>query len=212
MGDGSRMDGFSQSLVLIIIDKLAIGALIVIAGYYGNKLLEKYRAEQNRSLEVLKSEQELRRSLETARDTAALEHLQRQIEELFSPLLGLIELGNVVNWVERTKVSQAGPDQAGLLREYFAEKHYLQLNTQMSNLIRSKIYLLDSDHIPPSYKEFLRHAAAFECLHELWKDKGVNSDDIKAVPYPSTFKTEVEQSLEKLRSRYNEEIKRINTA
>jgi|ERR1039458_3223729 hypothetical protein len=206
------MDDFSQRIILTVIDKLAIGILILVAGYYFNRLLEKFKLEQNKALEILRGEQALRKEYEVLRDQTALKHLQRQIEELYSPLLGLIQYGNVVNQVERAKLPQArnSEDVARACR-YFVEKYYLPLNAQMSNLIREKIYLLDSDAIPDSYKQLLMHTAQFECLHNLWKDMGISSDDIAGIEYPKTFKVEVQDSLDKLRRSYNESISRLKT-
>jgi hypothetical protein len=206
------MDNFTQSIILTLIDKLAIGILIVAAGYYFNRLLEKFRLEQNKVLEKLKGEQAIRKEYEALRDQTALKHLQRQIEELYSPLLGLIQFGNVVNQVEFAKLPTARKNEdAANIKRYFAEKYYLPLNAQMSELIRAKIYLLDSDAIPESYQQFLAHAAQFECLHNLWKDMGVPSDDIPGKEYPKTFKAEVEGSLNELRRKYNEYISRLKT-
>jgi hypothetical protein len=207
------MDDFSQKVILTIIDKLAIGFLIVIAVYYFNRLLEKFKLEQNKVLEMLKGEQALRKEYEVLRDQTALKHLQRQIEELYSPLLGLIEYGNAVNEVEFAKLLQPRNDEdKAKTQRYLEEKYYLPLNAQMSDLIRTKIYLLDSDAIPESYKQFLMHAAQFECLHNLWKDVGVRSDGFPGIEYPKTFKDEVRDSLDKLRRNYNEYIGRLKTA
>lgn len=207
------MDEFSQRIVLTIIDKLAIGLLIIIAVYYFNRLLEKYRLEQSKALEMLKGEQALRKEYEVLRDQTALKHLQRQIEDLYSPLLGLIQYGNVVNQVEFAKVPQGDlSEKAAKIRRYFVEKYYLPLNTQISDLIRTKIYLLDSDAVPESFQHFLMHAAQFECLYSMWKDIGESSANIPGVEYPKTFKQEVRSSLDKLRQDYNGYAKRLNIA
>ena len=161
---------------------------------------------------MIKSEQELRKEYEVLRDQTALKHLQRQIEELYSPLLGLIQYGNVVNEVEVAKIKQAGSDEEkGKIRGYFEAKYYLPLNSQMTDLIRTKIYLLDSDALPASYQQFLLHAAQFECLHNLWKDMGISSIDTPGKEYPETFKAEVQASLDQLRRNYNENIRRLKT-
>jgi hypothetical protein len=76
----------------------------------------------------------------------------------------------------------------------------------MTELIRTKIYLLDAEHLPESFQQFLKHAAQFECLHRLWTEVRVQSDDIQGIEYPKSFKQDVERSLDKLRARYNREI------
>jgi hypothetical protein len=141
---------------------------------------------------------------------AALRNLQRQIEELYSPLLGLIQYGAAVNEIERQKLPHgARGEQEGEIMRYFRERYYLPLNAQMSELIRTKIYLLDSDALPESFQQFLVHAAQFECFHSLWKDKGISTDEIEPITYPETFRVDVEDTLHQLRRKYRDSIKRI---
>ncbi|HSL54147.1 MAG TPA: hypothetical protein VK868_07110, partial [Pyrinomonadaceae bacterium] len=167
----------------------------------------------SRELETLKGEQALRREYEVFRDQAALQHLQRQIEELYSPLVGLIQYGDVVNQVESAKIPPADrSEKTPKIRRYFVEKYYLPLNAQVSDLIRTKIYLLDSDAIPESFQQFLLHAAQFECLYNMWKDIDEDSANIPGIEYPKTFKQEVRSSLDQLRQTYNEYTKRLNKA
>ena len=111
-----------------------------------------------------------RKEYETLRDQASLNHLQRQIGELYGPLLGLIQYSNAINEVEYAKTSKEDIN-ADEIRRYFVEKYYLPLNAQMSDLIRTKLYLLASDNVPESFQQFLSHAARLECLHNLYKDK-----------------------------------------
>jgi hypothetical protein len=204
------MGDFSQKIILTLIDKLAIGLLIIGVVYYFNRLLEKYKSEQSKLLELLRGEQALRKEYETLRDQTAVKHLQRQIEELYSPLFGLIQYGDVVNKVERLKIPENSQSkEAGEILFYFREKYYLPLNAQMSDLIRTKIYLLDSEIMPESFQQFLMHSAQFQCFHSLWIDKGISSDDIPPIEYPKTFKQDVKNSLDQLMSSYNEYIRRL---
>jgi len=204
------MDDFSQKIILTLIDKLAIGLLVIGVVFYFNRLLEKYKSEQNKSLELLKGEQALRKEYETLRDQTAVKHLQRQIEELYSPLFGLIQYGSVVNKIERLKVPERNHSkEVAEILFYFREKYYLPLNTQMSDLIRTKVYLLDSETMPESFQQFLMHTTQYQCFHSLWIDKGIVSDEIPPIEYPKTFKMDVKNSLDQLMRHYNEYIRRL---
>lgn len=195
------MNDFEQKLVLTIVDKLAIGVLIVVAVFFLNRLLESFRVKLA-----------AQRELEMLREQTSLKHLQRQIEELYSPLLGLIQYGSVVNQVEFAKLRQDDDGyEASEIRRYFVEVYYLPLNTQMTGLIRTKIYLLDGEHLPESFQQFLKHAAQFECLHKLWTEMRVQSDDIQGIEYPKSFKQDVERTLDNLRAKYNRRIGPLNS-
>jgi len=188
------MTTFREELELMIVDKVIIGALILAAGFFLNRLLEKW-----------KSAEELRRQHEALRDQTALRYLERQIDELYSPLVGLIEYAAVVFQIARKKVPEGSqsPEQTAVWR-YFIEKYFLPLNSQMADLIRTKISLLNSDELPPSFQQFLHHQAQFECLHSLWKDRSISSDEISGGGWPPKFGSDVQVSLEQLRRRHNQ--------
>lgn len=183
------MDELTKEIILILIDKLAIGVLIILIAYYFNRLLERHKVKEKYRMEY-----------EALRDKTYINHLQRQIGELYAPLLGLIQYGNSVNEVEFIKTSKEGVDTVEIKR-YFVEKYYLALNTEISDLIRVKYFLLATDNAPESFLKFLSHAARLECLHNLYKDKKIDSCEIDN-PYPDKFKQEVQETLNKLKNEH----------
>src|SRR6185369_4727794 len=100
-------------------------------------------------------------------------------------------------------------EQGGKVIRFFREHYYLPLNRQMMELIRTKIYLLDSDVIPDSITNFLRHAAQLDCFHQLWKEADITTHGVKPIEYPTEFKSDVENTLNELRKEYNEYIRRL---
>ena len=196
---------FSQELLLLLIDKLVIGLLLVVAGYFISKLLERFKGEQ-----------ELRKEFESLRDQTTLNHIRNQIEELYSPLLGLITQSKIVFDIAKRKLphiqdhpkEQVTREEAETWR-YFVEEYFLPLNKQMSDLIRMRIYLITTDELPGSFSKFLIHQAQFQCLHNLWRDKGISSAEIQGIGWPSDFDANVQRTLTNLRKDYNEYLKRI---
>jgi hypothetical protein len=196
---------FADKVWLTLIDKLAIGALLLGAGFFLNRLLERFRNEQ-----ALQKEYELRR------DQAALTHLRRQIEELYSPLLGLIEQSRLIYDVACQKLPRLREGSRALSSKeevdvwrYFLETYFLPLNRQMAELIRTKIDLIDSDDIPGSFQQFLEHQVQLDCLHRLWRDRGISSDEVSGKGWPKEFERSVGESLAKLRQEYNEYVRRL---
>ena len=153
------------------------------------------------------------------REEARLRYLQRQIEELYGPLYGLIQFGAAINEVEWLKLPKDSRDQKGWPRDeqggkalqFFREHYYLPLNEQMMELIRTKVYLLNSDGIPDSFANFIRHAAQLDSLHRLWKEANISTpfDETKVIEYPTDFKSEVQSTLNELRKEYNDYIARM---
>lgn len=190
---------FWEDIIKLFVDKVFIGILILLIGYVITKAIEKF-----------KSEQAILKEYETMRDKTALQHLQRQIEELYSPLLGLIQQSRIVYEVEQKKLPlKSTPEEFSKTKDYFIEKYYLPLNDEMAKLIRTKIYLLDTDEMPESFHQFLKHESQFAALYKLWKDKGIRSDEIDGEEYPLPLENDVKNSLNELRKRYNHYLKRL---
>lgn len=193
------MDTFIEKFVLIVVDKLAIGFLILLVGYFITKAIEKYKGEQA----ILKE-------YETMRDKAALQHLQRQIEELYSPLLGLIQYLLTVREIRSKKAPYDSLDpEAGKVRTYLTEQYLLPISSKIANLLRDKIYLIENGEVPESFKHFLQYEPQYAILHRLWKEKGINSNDIKGIGLPETFEQDVKNTLDSLMERYNHHLKRL---
>jgi hypothetical protein len=218
---------------LIVIDKLIIGLLIAGVGYFISRLLQEHRTaqdrmlelfkteqsrtlellkgEQSRALELLKAEQTLRRDAAVLRDQTTLRHLQRQIEELYSPLLALLQTEDEIYklMLERIGHDWKAP-AAPTIWTHFMERHFLPLNRQITELIRTRIYLIDTDQIPASFRKFMAHHTQTEALHELWKEKKIDSwQTVKMTEWPDEFGRDVEVSLAGLRQRYNSYLRKI---
>jgi hypothetical protein len=150
------------------------------------------------------------------REEARLRHLQRQIEDLYGPLYGLIQFGAAINEVEWLRLPKECRDEKGWPRDeqggkalqFFREHYYLPLNEQIIELIRTKVYLLNSDGIPDSFAKFIKHAAQLDSLHRLWKEADISTpfEETKVIEYPMEFRSEVQSTLNKLRKEYNEYI------
>jgi len=146
------------------------------------------------------------------REEARLLHKRRQIEEFYGPLFGLIQYGAAINEIEDARLPASARDEKGRPRDeeggkvirFFREHYYLPLNMQITELIRTKIYLLDTDALPDSFTEFIKHAAQLDAFHRLWKEAEISTHGIKPIEYPAAFKTDVEITLNRLRREYNE--------
>ena len=127
------MNDFAQKIILTLFDKLIIGVAILLAGYWITKDIEKFSSEQA----ILKE-------YEVLRDKTALQHLQRQIEELYSPLLGLIEYSTAVYRIASLRLPSIGnwrhvkhSKEEVEIWLYFEEKYFLPLFLTTLNLYRS---------------------------------------------------------------------------
>jgi hypothetical protein len=144
-----------------------------------------------------------RREEEARRQQAALKHLERQIEELYGPLLGLIQQSEAVFKVAVLRRDLKDPDSQKAWG-YFIDKYFLPLNAQMAILLSTKVHLSYAENWPASYLEFFTHQAQFESLHKIWVEQHIDSQMIKGGGWPQQFGADVRQTLYELRELYSQ--------
>jgi len=190
-----------QQLIVTVVDKLLIGTTVLIVGYFVTRAIERYRSDQAR-----------RKEFDVLRDKEALRHLQRQIEELYSPLFGPIKYSLNVFFIFDKKKQNLPADQRGELEQYFTEKHFLKINASMAELIRSKIYLIATPSIPQSFYDFLEHESTFAAQYMLWEERGISSDEIRGKGWPIAIEADVYSVLDRLRAEYNRLLLRVGSS
>jgi len=190
-----------DQLIVTVVDKLLVGLALLAAGYYVNKALEMHR-----------NAQAIRKEGDVLRDKEALRHLQRQIEELYSPLLCLISYYcTVYELYQEEKRHVHDKDALDRLERYFKERCFLPINAQIAEVIRSKIYLVATPDMPKSFYDLLEHEATFATLDGLWKERNITSEQIPGKPWPASIENDVSKTLDELRARYNETLSRVST-
>ena len=152
-----------------------------------------------------------KRELEAHRRETAKGHLERQMEELYGPLLGLINQSQAV--YDAGCLILPVKDGGGVNTDQFSEEHwaiwdylastyFIPINQRMSELLHTKIYLVESVEIPHSFQEFTDHQVLFEMVYRLWKERRIPSKSISGRGWPKQFNKDAEASLERLRSQY----------
>jgi hypothetical protein len=155
---------------------------------------------------------------ETARrDNASRMHLEAQIEQLYGPLLGLIQHSRIIfevaaqklptkdNLIDFTQFSAIDCD----IWHFFVESYFLPINARIRDLIRAKMHLLDIGILPKSFEVFFLHEVQFEALHRLWKEKNLDSFSVQGEGFPLSFEEDVLATLDKLRIQHQVFLKQL---
>lgn len=161
-----------------------------------------------------------KKEMETHRRETSQQHLERQIEELYGPLWGLIQQSEAVYDVACQRLPSANGkvtptefnEQESKIWNYLKDAFFLPINIQIAELLRTKVYLVESSEIPISFKDFLSYQAQFEVLHRLWKDKEIDSKQIHGIGWPAQFNLDVAESLGKLRKRYRDQLQQADSS
>jgi hypothetical protein len=163
----------------------------------------------------------LRRELRIRHDAAARDHIEKQIEHFYGPLLGLIlqarlafEMASRIlprdqhGQIEFSRFS----DRDGEIWRFFVEEYFLPVNAKIRDLIRSNMHLLEAGILPKTFATFLEHEVQFEALHHLWKEKGVESSSIPSLGWPVEFENDVQAMLDELSFRHQSFLRRLGAA
>jgi hypothetical protein len=158
-----------------------------------------------------------RREQEQLERDAELRHLERQIEELYGPLLGLVRQRQTVYEVVKKLVpvtEGGGPNMGNFEAKHWprwnalAEDYLIPIQREMSTLLWGKIYLLKSGMLPESFNDFIANASQFECLYRVAARTSITSSDVPGKPWPEGFEGEVAHTLDELKKEYNKRLHR----
>jgi hypothetical protein len=171
-----------------------IGGLITATGWFVNHLLFR------------------RNILRQSQREAALRRLRMQIEDLYGPLSGLIQQSlsvyGVAKWVLPTTDGKLDmgrfSDADWKAWRYLCERYFFPVNHEISALLKTKLFLLETGQMPETFNKFFEHAAHFEVRHSMWRDTGYDTSSKPGPGWPEDFGNDILQSLQRLNRKFFE--------
>lgn len=161
-----------------------------------------------------------RREYNLQKRKSIIGQLERQIEELYGPLLGLIRNSRYV--FEVSKKLLPSDQEKGILFENFTEQDYkiywhftdnyfLPNNAKIANLLHTKLSLLETERMPKSFDDFLKHQAEYECTCRATRliDSHHNGFVDYDQEWPKQFEEDVEKLLRATRESYDDYLKKL---
>lgn len=160
-------EAMTQDLIKIAADKLAIGVLILIAGYFLNRALEKYKASQA-----------LRSEFSKQRFAATLQRLDRQLSEFYWPVYLRLQKDNTV-WRRLLDKSKDDDNPLKRIGSRIENDFILPNHAELVKIIETKIHLAEPDAaLQAALLSYIDHvavynaavAAGFTDLHDTQRD------------------------------------------
>jgi hypothetical protein len=175
------------------ITPVLITAAVTAIGWYSTYAYAKMREDRTRRLDLL------------------LKLRARQIEELYGPLLSLIEqIFNV--WQVRENVlrgTEYSAEDQRRIKEFFWQQYFTPLHQEIGALLRTKLYLLEGGRLPDSFTEYLEHATQEACQHRLWSELGIDTSKVPGRQWPQAFDNDVKTALARLMAEYQSGLARL---
>ena len=147
-----------------------------------------------------------RRSVEST-----LARLERQIGELYGPLLGQVERFDAVREIRHRLLEEGKAngkltmDQRGTVRRFIYRNYHAPIHDRIRQILDEKMYLVKDGKLPDSFRRYLRASVQEMVQFNLWAEKGIATDFVHGLPLPEGFEDEIRSTLKDL-LRLQEEI------
>ena len=170
-----------------------ITGAVTVFGWYATYLFAKYREDRTRRVDLL------------------LKFRAQQIEQLYGPLLSLInQIFNVWDVQESIlKGVSNSEEDAQRIKEFLWQHYFTPLHQEIGALLRTKLYLLEGGRLPKSFTEYLEHATQEGVQHQLWTELRIDTSNVKGREWPDAFSTAVKRTLDHLMEEYQSGLARL---
>jgi hypothetical protein len=181
---------FREQLIVTVVDKLAIGALILLVGWW-----------LNRRLEIFRGQQAIKNEIEKLRHSKQIELLEKQLSQFYYPIYVRLNIDGAV-W-ERILDKQNGDDELRRKVGDSIERNLMLPNhEEIVRIIQSNIHLAETD--PEAFRimlRYIRHVSVYKAMREA----GCHDRDPISLgePWPKDFLPKIEETTAKLQVRYD---------
>lgn len=141
---------------------------------------------------------------EQARAEQLRRYRQRQIEDFYGPLFGLVHQIFIYNHVQAGLVRQGreqqrlNDEQEGRLKRFFFEQYFAPLHTAVHTVLRTQLHLVEGADLPESFYRYLRHSAQERAQRELWQKEYLDTTFARGISWPDEFYDDVKSGLDSL--------------
>ena len=153
-----------------------------------------------------------RREEQKVKAEATLRYVERQLEELYGPLVALMYEGRQVfqellRSLGRDYVFLEGvalPQDELKTWLFWADNSFLPRNRQIRDLLTSKPHLVEGSDFSESYVLFFLHESSWRVRHERWVKEKVAYDWHSSVNWPLQFERDVIDTFKALKAKHSE--------
>jgi hypothetical protein len=174
------------------------------------------------------------REARNSRVTSVISYTERQLEQLYGPLMALLVEGEQA-WKECLRALGRDPDdlknaerefsdalsgkhdQPPLTEEqlktwiFWIENAFFPRNDRIATLISDNAHLVEGvtgePGLPASYRQFLAHHNTWRLRHKQWRKQKTPYSWCWTVPWPEPFNVEVVETFGALKERHNEYLR-----
>jgi len=183
---------FQEQLIITLIDKLAIGVLLLLGGFLLNRAIERY-----------KSRQALENQMAKIRDEKRLKFLERQLSGFYWPLYMRLEKDRSI-WKRILDVNKE-PGSLDQRMGLEIEKGVILPNHRaMIQLIETRIHLAQPDSkLMAELIRYVKRATEYQALRDAGDTRHFSTNEIGIDWLHQDLFEEIKRITETLQSQYN---------
>jgi hypothetical protein len=199
-----------DSIILAIFDKILIGGIVLIAGYWINKRFEKFKVETNRQSAEKQKIFELENQLALNRLNEELELIEKQISDFYWPIYLRLEKDNTM-WQRISCLSADKNVLPGAASDLIEKEFILKNHQEIVEIVESKIYLAgnlaSSEELIDELLKYIKHVAVYKTIRSVKELQKLNPISLNE-PFPEKLFPLIEKKFHELQEKY-EKLKRM---
>lgn len=147
-----------------------------------------------------------RNNLKIEQIKGRLDRVNRQLGELYGPLLALVSGGSQARaaFLKRYRPGKRGfwveapsEEEAEVWRLWMKEV-FMPLNLEIERIIVQNADLLDTDHMPQPFLSLVAHVEAYRTVLKRWEQNDF-SEHLSLLPFPKGLRIHVEDEFSRLK-------------
>ena len=186
-----------EEIIKILLDKLAIGGLLLLGGFLTNKAIER-----------LKYAEALRNELTKQRFITRLQLIERQLTEFYWPIYLRLQKDNVV-WERMLDKSREDNEPLQKIGTVIETDFILPNHEEMVEIIESKIHLAQLDEeLLEALLSYIKHIAVYKAARSAGFLDLHNTQKNLLPPWPENLYPAIERRTKVLQNEYDDLLAR----
>jgi hypothetical protein len=186
-----------DEIIKILLDKLAIGGLLLLAGYIINGFMEK-----------LKSKEALKNEISKQRFSTRLQLIERQLSEFYWPIYLRLQKDNAV-WKRILDQNRKDNDFLNKIGATIETDFIIPNHEEMVKIIESKVHLAQLDEeLSDSLLSYIKHVTVYKAAKKVGIENLHGTQRDLLPPWPKNFFPAIERRTNTLQAEYDELLDR----
>jgi hypothetical protein len=200
----------NDELFNILLDKGLLALIILIVGFYFNRLIEKIRLGNSRIIELERLKGNLENDLLKDKRLRKLTYLEKQLSEFYWPIFIRLQKDNVL-WERVPNFFDNSNSLPQETNDYLEKEVLLRNHEEIGQIIESNFHLAEADsELSQEIFKYIRHVTVYLAIRKVNNFRKLNPIDFNE-PFPPNFISLFNSKLSEIQNSYNDLVSEIKS-